>query len=435
MMTTGLVYTLLLIAITLILLIIALWGKGASKFPRLKGVYRDKYLDETATLDDDLKRGKIDENSYEIAKVELAHDLLAVAHEDRNLSSMTKVITAIFGTAILGFSALYFWDSGYTKDAKELDTQRTLAMPFVKMWLESTTIEELQRGGNLMDLNPPKALQQNLLGTLASLNLMSSRDEHTDPKELNLLGKIYLNMDQLDLAEKAYLDLYRLDPNNTNTYYTLLNIQLAKNDYKLNERLEGLFDQFVMQNPENESLLLYYGTVLFENQKIEKSLHYFSALADLYPEGSENRKVIMNMVAGLTGEALAQENRPKDNAAEANVGPTIPVTLMLDEQVLTTLPKEAILFLFVRNSEAGPPLAAKRIPVGTIDRFPLTLEITEKDLLMPGTTLEGQALLSISAKISLNGDPITKAGDIEAETVTVTGDDAPISILLNRVAE
>ena len=441
MTTYGLVYTLLLIAITLIILAIAFWGKGASKFTRLQDVYRDKYIDETETLDDDLKRGKIDQETYDDAKMGLAQDLLAVAHHDRQISPVTKAITLVFGVTIVAGSAVYFWGEGYRPEAQNLDAQRTLAMPYVKIWLESTSIEDFQRGGNLMDLNPPVQIQENLLGTLASLNLMSSRDHHTDPKELNLLGKIYLNMDQLDLAEKTYLDLYRLDPNNTNTYYTLLNIQLAKNEYKLNERLEGLFDQFVMKNPTNESLLLYYGTVLFENHKIEKALHYFTVLAELYPEGSENRKVIMNMVAGLMGQAALSTNvEQSDPAVKSDQlgtqGTAIPVSITLEDAILTDLPSEAILFLFVRNNEVGPPLAAKRISLGAIEGFPLQLEVTAQDLLMPGTSLDGHDNLSISAKISLNGDPITTPGDIEAETVVVTGDNTDtISILLNKVAE
>lgn len=438
MTTYGLVYTLLLIAITLIILAIAFWGKGANKFLRLQDVYRDKYMDETETLDDDLKRGKIDQDTYDHAKIELAQDLLAVAHHDRQISPITKAITLAFGVAIVGGSAIYFWGDGYTQDAKNLDQQRTLAMPYVKIWLESTSVEALQRGGNLMDLNPPVQIQENLLGTLASLNLMSSRDHHTDPKELNLLGKLYLNMDQLDLAEKAYLDLYRLDANNTNTYYTLLNIQLAKNEYRLNDRLEALFDQFVMNNPTNENLLLYYGTVLFENQKVDKALHYFTLLAELYPEGSDNRTVIMNMVSGLMQQAGAKNEsfEEKTDTIAVDNGVTIPVSIAIDDALVADIPADAILFIFVRNNEVGPPLAAKRIPMAAMSGFPLQLEITAQDLLMPGTSLEGHEQISISAKISLNGDPITTTGDIEAETVVVTADqEGAIAIILDKVAE
>ena len=284
MTTYGLVYTLLLIAITLIILAIAFWGKGASKFTRLQDVYRDKYIDETETLDDDLGRGKIDQETYDATKVELAQDLLAVAHHDRQISPMTKAITLAFGVAVVAGSAVYFWGEGYTPDAQNLDTQRTAAMPYVQIWLESTAVEDLQRGGNLMDLNPPVQIQENLLGTLASLNLMSSRDHHTDPKELNLLGKIYLNMDQLDLAEKAYLDLYRLDPNNTNTYYTLLNIQLAKNEYKLDARLEALFDHANSIGPSGGTAMyegIIYALDIIETEFQDKLDDYSPAIVVL----------------------------------------------------------------------------------------------------------------------------------------------------------
>ncbi len=434
----GLIYTGLLIVVTLLILVIAFWGKGSEKYPRLKTVYRDKYLDETETLDDDLKRGKISEEVYEATKVELAQDLLAVAHQDRQLSGMTKFIVLLFVGVIVTFSAVYFWGTGYQEEAKNLDKQRSLAMPYVQKWLASMSIAELQQGNTIMDLNPPVELQDNLLGTLAALNLMSAKDHHTDPKELNLLGKIYLNMDQLQLAEKTYLDLYRLDPNNDNTYYTLLNIQLAMNDYKLNGRLEGLFDQFVMSNPTNESLILYYATVLFENQKVEKALHYFSMLADLYPEDSENHKLISQMIAGLIGQASGQaaETKPMTEESQVEIGKNaVNVLVNLTEIDRSTIPQEAILFLFVRNQEVGPPLAAKRIPIAAISEFPVQLQVTEQDLLMPGTTLAGQERLSISAKISLNGDPITSQGDIEADTVVVEDLSAPVSVNLHKIVE
>lgn len=480
----GLIYTILFIVATMLILVIAFWGKGSEKFSRLQTVYRDKYIDETETLDDDLKRGKITPEEYEETKVELAQDLLAVAHPDRQLSGITKLILLLFAVSIVTFSGVYFWNTGYKEEAKELDTQRTAAMPYVQKWLASLTIEDLQRSNNMMDLNPPVELQENLLGTLTALNVLSAADHHTNAKELHLLGKMYLNMDQLPLAEKTYLDLYRLNPEDNNVYYALLNIQLALNDYKLNPRLEGLFDQFVMGNRDNEELAFYYATVLFENQKMEKAiaffsqaanrypgnsaderlnalfesyitnnpandslllyyatillqkgeldqaLYYFSQLAESYPEGSENRRLILNMIAGLLGQETEDMG-----AVAAIANSAIDVEIQLPNASLDQLPQNAILFLFVRNMEVGPPLAAKRIPLGSISEFPLSLNITEQDVLMPGMTLSGHETLTIAAKISMNGDPLTKTGDIEAETVVVEDLSTPISIVLDRVVE
>ncbi len=441
MTTLGILYTLLFLVISLGLLCYALWGKSSTHYARLEDVYRDKYLDESRSLEDDLARGKLDQTTYEEKKTELARDLLAVAKPDRSLSATSKGLIALLGVAIIGFCLAVFWRDGYTQAAKELDTQRAAALPYVKEWLASTPLEVLQRGETIADLNPPEALQYNLLGTLTALNLMSAATHHSDPKSLTLLGKLYLNMDQLGLAEKAYLDLYRIeDPVNNNTLYTLLNIQLAMNNYQLDQRLEGLFDNFVLRNQENESLLLYYGTVLFENQKIDKSMYFFSLLADRYPEGSDNRNMILNMIASLTGggEQAAAGNGALMDSSEASAQETvepIAVTITQSAVPVETLPPTAVLYLFVRNSEAGPPLAAKRIPLGALGAFPANLTITDADRLMPGASLRELLPLTLSAKISMNGDPISKAGDIEAEAVVIEALDTPITITLDRIVE
>ncbi|GGZ92685.1 c-type cytochrome biogenesis protein CcmI [Ignatzschineria ureiclastica] len=460
MTTLGIIYTLLFLIISVGLLCYALWGKGSQQYPRLKDVYRDKYLDETESLEDDLTRGKIDQAEYDEKKTELARDLLEVAKPDRSLNSLSKGIIAIFGLAIIGLFSTTFWEDGYSKEAKELDTQRTIALPYVKEWLASTPLEVLQRGETIADLNPPEALQYNLLGTLAALNLMSSSTHHSDPKELNLLGKLYLNMDQLGLAEKAYLDLYRVEnPVNNNTLYTLLNIQLAMNNYQLDQRLEGLFDNFVLRNQENESLLLYYGTVLFENQKIDKSMYFFSLLADRYPEGSENRNMILNMIATLTNGAemggangmnhsaqgpgqqqsqqQSQQSSQQQSQTAENATTSTPIAVSIEQNAVSAeaLSQDAVLYLFVRKNEVGPPLAAKRIPLGAMGGFPVNLTITDADLLMPGAGLSEQLPLTLSAKISMNGDPISKAGDIEAKPMVIEALDTPVVLTLDHIVE
>lgn len=462
MTTLGIIYTLLFLIISVGLLCYALWGKSSQHYPRLKDVYRDKYLDETESLEDDLARGKIDQAEYDEKKTELARDLLDVAKPDRTLNSLSKGIIAVLGVAVIGLFLTVFWEDGYSKEAKELDTQRTIALPYVKEWLASTPLEVLQRGETIADLNPPEALQYNLLGTLAALNLMSASTHHNDPKELTLLGKLYLNMDQLGLAEKAYLDLYRVEnPVNNNTLYTLLNIQLAMNKYQLDQRLEGLFDNFVLRNQENESLLLYYGTVLFENQKIDKSMYFFSLLADRYPEGSENRNMILNMIATLTngaemngneingakgmnhpsqGQSQPQQSQPQRSsvpATESAAVTSIPINVSIEQNAVSAdvLPQEAVLYLFVRKNEVGPPLAAKRIPLGAMGGFPVNLTITDADLLMPGAGLSEQLPLTLSAKISMNGDPISKAGDIEAKAVEIEALDTPVVLTLDHIVE
>ena len=450
MTLSALIYTLLLILLSLFAVLYALFGRKGEKFTRLKDVYRDKYLDDTETLDDELARGKITEEEHTRAKTDLAHDLLEVAAEDRHFGVGTKVAFSLLGVMIVAFFAAYFWQTGYEQGAQDLDKRRFEAKPHLEKWLKEVDLAELKRGKSIFELNPPEELKENSIGTFSALNQLSSKGRHQDKKELYLLGNMYLDVNQIDTAQTVFLDLVRLDPNDYNAYYTLLNIQLAMNEYKLDERLEYLYDEFVMRNPENENLILYYATVLFENKKIDKALHYFSYLADLYPEGSEKRELMEKMISGLelqyagkpgpkvpeaSGQEELKEKTPNSKAMEKPAEEAIEVTVNLD---LTDhlIPESGVLYLYLRNAEAGPPLAAKRIPLSERDALPATLWIVEGDRLMPGDApILEEKNLSVSAKISLSGDPISQPGDIEADSIKLEGENRKVTVRLNRVVQ
>jgi len=78
-------------------------------------------------------------------------------------------------------------------------------------------------------------------------------------------------------------------------------------------------------------------------------------------------------------------------------------------------------------------VAAKRIEVGS---FPVTLELSDADSLMPTANLSSQEKVSLSARISMQGIANAQAGDIEAEAVvTDTSNKNPVEIKLSRVKQ
>lgn len=458
MTLSALIYTLIFVLLSLGAILYAFFGRKADQFTRLKDVYRDKYLDDTATLDDELARGKISQEDYERAKAELAHDLLDVAVDDRNFGVVTKSLFALLGVAIVAFSAVYFWQTGYDAGAQDLDAKRFAAKPHLEEWLKEIDLADLKRGKSIPELNPPEAIKNNYIGAFSALNQMSSKDHHSDKKELYLLGNMYLDVNQIDIAQTIYFDLVKLDPSDYNAYYTLLNIQLAMNEYQLDERLEYLYDDFVMRNPNNENLILYYATILFENKKMDKALHYFSYLAELYPEGSEKRELMEQMITGLelqyagkpgpklspesdsagktlSGKSSSRDDKEERPAISRDIPKGIEVTVKLDTDNIV-IPESGVLYLFLRNAPVGPPLAAKRISLSELDSLPATFWIEERDRLMPGDQpILNEPNLSVSAKISLSGDPVSHPGDIEAESIELHADERAATVTLNRVVE
>ena len=114
--------------------------------------------------------------------------------------------------------------------------------------------------------------------------------------------------------------------------------------------------------------------------------------------------------------------------------PAIKLTITLDPTLASTLKPGAILFVFAKSlDDKGPPVAAKKIDAVN---FPIQLELSDADSLMPTAKLSSQEKVAVSARISIQGDALARSGDIEADTVIVETKSASASeIKLSRVKQ
>ena len=98
---------------------------------------------------------------------------------------------------------------------------------------------------------------------------------------------------------------------------------------------------------------------------------------------------------------------------------------------VATMPEQAVLFIFARNADApaGPPVAAKRI---SRPQFPLKVQLSDADSLMPSAKLSATARVMVSARFARSGSVQPDAGDLVAEPVLVevAKASAPIALTL-----
>ena len=93
----------------------------------------------------------------------------------------------------------------------------------------------------------------------------------------------------------------------------------------------------------------------------------------------------------------------------------------------------APLFVFVRDAQkGGPPLAVIRRQAGDL---PITLQISDADIMLPGRTLASLEEATLVARIANGGDPIAKPGDVygEARWQRKAGGAGPVAIVIDRV--
>lgn len=79
----------------------------------------------------------------------------------------------------------------------------------------------------------------------------------------------------------------------------------------------------------------------------------------------------------------------------------------------TALVGTEIVYVSVRDPAGGPPLAAKKLPLGP---FPMTFEVTTADAIaMGGQARPFPANVNVSVRIDADGNPMTRAGEPSAD--------------------
>jgi cytochrome c-type biogenesis protein CcmH len=237
---------------------------------------------------------------------------------------------------------------------------------------------------------------------------------------------------------------------------------LARSLIALNKPVEAQphFKAAHRQQPGNAGLMIDYAESLFRgsppNRPNTEALALIDKALALEPENSRAGffKGILQLQAGKpadaakTWEALlpkldsatAQALLPQINRARQDAGlPTmalpevasIDVTVVLGDGLQAQMPPGAVLFVFAKKSDGnGPPIAAKRV---AISDFPMQLQLSDADSIMPTATLFSQNTFTLHARISASGMAEQSSGDWQATPVTVQSDTlGPVTLTLQR---
>jgi cytochrome c-type biogenesis protein CcmH len=143
--------------------------------------------------------------------------------------------------------------------------------------------------------------------------------------------------------------------------------------------------------------------------------------------------------AGVVEPKLAESEIPKPQVVEpqvpsvaASIAETgISISITIADEFTNSASGNAALFVFIHPAGgAGMPLAVKRLaPRG----FPISLNLSDADLLRPGGSLQDFEQLDIVARISMGGIANTASGDIQASKATLdTKAVKPIALHLDQ---
>jgi cytochrome c-type biogenesis protein CcmH len=251
-----------------------------------------------------------------------------------------------------------------------------------------------------------------------------------------LLGSSYLSLNRPTDAANAYQRALELSGGrNTAARLGVAEARIVLDPASLAGPAGDDIEAVLAVEPRNPKGLWYGGLLSLARGQPALARERWEALLQLSPP-EQVREVIESQLAqidfGVTpgAESSPAPSSPAAPAAAPSDG--IGVTVSLSEALRARVSPSAPLFVFVRDAQAGgPPLAVIRRQA---DELPVTLRITDADIMLPGRSLASVELATVVARIANGGDPIAKPGDVYGEAGWQRGGDSgPVTILINQV--
>ncbi|MFZ9050908.1 MAG: tetratricopeptide repeat protein [Steroidobacteraceae bacterium] len=182
-----------------------------------------------------------------------------------------------------------------------------------------------------------------------------------------------------------------------------------------------LFERALQRLPDDPRALWYGGVAAWRKQDFVQARTRWQRLRQ---QGGEPE------VMAFLDERLAEMDAmlgPSEPSGDLPGG--IRVLVELAPELAGAVTPDAMLFVLARKGERGPPLAVQR---RMASELPVEIVLTDRDAMLPGTSLTGVGALRVVARISSSGQPVASTGDLFGEVAYDPGVTDRLSILIDR---
>jgi cytochrome c-type biogenesis protein CcmH len=247
-----------------------------------------------------------------------------------------------------------------------------------------------------------------------------------------ILGRSLKSMQRYSEAETALANANRLTPDNPLIMVELAESMLfASGMATVSPAAKNLIEGALEIDPQMQKALWLMGMSYSQDGDQQTAIDYWQKLLAMLDPASGAAAAVSQQIqqaqeklgVAVSAPPMAAPAMQAVAETEPAVTPqaggrfSIPVTINIADELAGSIPANAVLFVFVHASGgAGMPLAGKRLPPRG---FPLTLQVTDDDLLRPGMSMADFEKLDISARISMSGIANLAPGDYQATRATI----------------
>lgn len=252
--------------------------------------------------------------------------------------------------------------------------------------------------------------------------------EPDDIKGWRILGRSYATLNRYSEAAEAYKRAYELTKGEDADVLAEYGEAMILNDRStITGEAGDLIEKALVLNPANPKALYLGGMKSNIAGDTETARLRFTRLLAMAPP--EAVPAIEQILAEI-GDGPTAPAPP--TASVDDPAPGIQLSLSVAPELASRLSASSPLFVFARPAgvSAGPPLAVVRRQAGEL---PLTLELTDRDAMLPGTKLSSFESLQLVARVSFGGTPQAQSGDLFGELEYHSAQGGDLSLVIDKV--
>lgn len=349
------------------------------------------YRERMAELQNDLRRGALDQVQHDALAAELARTLLADAAVRKAQAALSRqgrgVVLALVLLLPVATIATY------------------LHLGAMNDWRISELMKKMA--------GMPPSMAAPLRDELAQ-RVKEQLERKPDNLHYRvLLARFYMAQDDYDAAQLQYRFLAEMLPEDDEAQaYFAQSLYLA-NQRDITPEVQAAIDRALAINPHNATVLGMVGINAFERGDYRKAIDAWQKVIAALPADNENARMLGQGIERAK-QKLAERGEawepPKADVVATGEGISVSVTV---DAAVTASPEQSV-FIYAKAAQ-GPkmPLAVQRL---TVRQLPATVTLTDAMAMMPAMKLSSFDEVVVGARISQSGQAIAGPGDWVGES-------------------
>lgn len=242
---------------------------------------------------------------------------------------------------------------------------------------------------------------------------------HKDPKDATgwmLLGRVWGALNQPNTAKEAFEKSLALEPDNVGTLLSYAQALILLGTEDELKQARRVLQRVITLDPNNINATGTLAIVSAELGDNQRALQYWLKLQSFLPKDDPNYAAVQQKINEFQGIGQNDGELAKAQAGEQGGSKRVQITINVSDELKAKLPTSGVLFVFAQDptGQVRMPAAVVKLPLG---QFPVTVELSDANAMMPTYTLSGLSTAKLVARISRDDNVMQAAGELQGEII------------------